>query len=148
MKGTIVERRFKGKYTIDENGCWKWLGALGGSRRPSPQIRINWKCYYAARISYEMYVGNIPFGMYVCHHCDNHLCVNPQHLFLGTQKDNMRDASRKGRLHKNVINESVVAWIKKLRAEGKTLNEISRETNIPIGTVGHIVAGTRWGDCA
>ena len=140
-----AKKRFKEKYFVNENGCWQWTGAVGGSSRPSPQIRIDWKLYYASRISYEMHIGSITEGLYVCHHCDNHLCVNPQHLFLGTQRDNMRDASRKGRLSgKAVMNESIVSEIKRLRAEGKTHAEISKILSIPIGTVGAILIGNRW----
>ena len=141
-----IEKRLQSKYFVNEDGCWQWVGASGGSRRLSPQIRINWKCFYASRVAYEIYNGPITDGLYVCHHCDNHMCINPAHMFLGTQKENMRDASRKGRLNKTVINESIVKWIKDLRTHGKTQSEISKETNIPVGTIGHILTGTRWGD--
>ena len=58
------------------------------------------------RKSYIQHKGEIPNGMFVCHTCDNGLCVNPEHLFLGTNSDNMKDAYKKGRLHANKLSKN------------------------------------------
>lgn len=80
----------------DKNGCWIWQKATDkdgyGFGTKNKYI------YRAHRFSYETFVGKIPKGMLVCHHCDTPACCNFQHLFLGSFKDNNQDASKKGRL--------------------------------------------------
>lgn len=74
-----------------EDDCWEW-GIKGG-------IGIAGKRYTPSRISYAIYKGEVPRHLDVCHTCDNPKCVNPNHLFLGTHLDNMRDCKAKGRNH-------------------------------------------------
>jgi predicted XRE-type DNA-binding protein len=99
--GNITER-FHKKYIVKENSCWIWTG----STRPNskgvlyPRITEGKKDIGAHRFSYMMMYGEIKSGMYVCHKCDTPLCVNPDHLFIGTHKDNMADMVNKGRSHK------------------------------------------------
>jgi hypothetical protein len=85
----------KEKSNIFYNGtrCWEWIAACDRYG----QIKIGGKHETSHRVSWELTYGPIPEGLFVCHHCDNTLCCNPDHLFLGTHHDNMDDRNKKGR---------------------------------------------------
>lgn len=76
-------------------GCWLWTGGL--DRHGYGRFGFGHKKWKAHRASWEVFVGKIPDDMYMLHKCDNPQCIRPQHLFLGTQMDNMRDMQQKGR---------------------------------------------------
>lgn len=98
-----IEQRFWSK--VNKNGptmphmdtsCWVWT--MGYWRFGYGRFQLNWKkAVYAHRVSWELINGPIPVGLFVLHKCDNPPCINPAHLFLGTNTDNMRDMASKGR---------------------------------------------------
>lgn len=79
-------------------GCWLWTGCL--NRRGQGNIRRGGNLLLVSRVAWTIMHGPIPAKMFVCHKCDVPSCINPSHLFLGTQFDNMRDCAAKGR-HKH-----------------------------------------------
>ena len=78
--------------------CWEWTGATSG-RLPYGHIYRNGREQRAHRVSWEINRGQIPLGLSVLHRCDNPGCVRPDHLFIGTQSDNLKDAVSKGRVN-------------------------------------------------
>lgn len=154
---------------VDTSGdCWKWLGAkdekgygrfsVGGSHKPDGSRRNSMVA--AHRFSYEAHVGPIPKSsgnvrMCVLHRCDNPACVRPDHLFVGTDLDNVRDMDRKGRRvnaqlrgsshHAAVLTEEKVLEIVRLhRVHGITQAQLSRDFGVCTSTVNHIFTGRLW----
>lgn len=84
---------------IPISGCWIWIGATDGKGYGHMASAYKKSPMKAYRVSYELFNGKIPKGLVVRHKCDIPSCVNPNHLEIGTQKDNMQDASKRGRLN-------------------------------------------------
>ncbi len=90
-----VQNRILKRIVKTPEDCWMWIGNKGSGNYG--YIRYENKVRSAHRLSYEAFVESIPEGLCVLHKCDNTLCVNPNHLFLGTQQDNIRDRENKNR---------------------------------------------------
>jgi hypothetical protein len=138
-----IEERFwkfvdKGK----DDECWNWIGAKKDNGYGV--IGLGKKLIRAPRLSYTIAYGEIPEGKFICHRCDNPSCVNPKHLFLGTNQDNMNDMCDKGRqLRKLTIEE--VKKIKQILIYGnKTQVEIGIMFNVDNTTINKIAKGINW----
>lgn len=86
---------FYKRYVELDNGCWNFTGAIG--RGGYGLASYHGKIHHAHRLSWILTNGEIPNGLLACHKCDNRLCINPAHLFLGTNLDNTIDMMNKGR---------------------------------------------------
>src|SRR4249920_3314498 len=86
-KGSL-ERYLSARYRLNDRGCWEWTMSTAGGSYGYFMWKGLW--LYAHRASWQVWRGPIPEDMNVCHHCDNPLCYNPDHLFLGTQSDNLK----------------------------------------------------------
>lgn len=102
-------------HIIKKEDCWSWDST---TRFGYGKFRIKDKEYMAHRVSYYLNFGIDPKDLFVCHKCDNRICVKPEHLFLGSNRDNMQDALLKGRMflgEKNSFSKLKVVDIHKIR---------------------------------
>ncbi len=122
-------------------GCWEWAGTIHGWGYG--ELCINYKKWAAHRFSWVLHNGVIPEGMCVLHRCDNPKCVRPDHLFLGTLKDNTRDMIAKGRNRNGTtkLTEESVLEIKQSDLHRKILASLY---GVSPQTITDIRTGYRW----
>lgn len=133
-----------------ESGCWEWQGATNG--RGYGQVRINYKLKQTHRLSWELYHMPIPSGMFVLHRCDNRLCCNPDHLFLGSYKDNLNDMVSKARDRfrgehngQAKLADTQVEEIRSMLASGVPQHVIASKYSVNQTTISNINTGKRRG---
>jgi len=146
-----LEERFW-MYAEKSEGCWIWKGQI--STPGYGVLGHNYKRVGAHRVSWEIHNGPISNGLWVLHKCDVRACVNPDHLFLGTQTENMRDAVAKGRhvhctFHGEDHPEAKATWekareVRRLSDEGLYQREIADRLGLTRSCVNNILRGLTW----
>lgn len=143
-------RNFIKKVRVTDE-CWLWTGAIETGDYGC--FLVNGTAQRAHRVAWELAYGEIPTGLHVCHRCDVRLCVNPWHMFLGTNAENMADRNRKGRQahsrgelsgNAKLTTEDVLQIRKLHRAGGLTLKEIAEPLGICASHVLRIAKGKSW----
>lgn len=134
------------KHVVRGPDCWSWSGAtrngygvLGRGRRDEGLV-------YAHRLAWELVNGPIPEGMCVLHACDNRICTNPEHLWLGTKTDNNRDMSAKGR---HVGGRRLtVEQVREIRRSADRVRVLSERFGVSVSAIYQVRSGRNWGKVA
>ncbi len=147
-----LQERFNEKWKLDKrSGCHVWKASTRG--KGYGQFKLNYKNTSAHRVAYELAYGPIPESMHVCHKCDNPPCVNPKHLWLGTNEENIEDKSNKGRYNaargsdngSAKVTEKMAIKIRWLYSTGKhTQTRLATRFNISRGAVGQLIRKETW----
>ena len=151
-KKKSIKERFDSKFIVAPNGCWEW------QRKISPfgygQFSISaGEVWQAHRLAYKLYIREIPKNKCVLHKCDNRKCVNPKHLWIGTQADNVRDMMLKGRSIKAdsednggaKLNWQEIYEIRRLRKEKKIYyKDLAKMFNVHTDTIERIIHNKTW----
>ena len=158
-----IEETFWSKVEKSESGCWLWAGTMASNGYG--RFQLDRKSRWAHRVAYQFAVSPIPEGLCVLHRCDNPPCVNPEHLFLGTQQDNLADMVAKGRNQKGdrhssrlhperlcrgerhgqaKLTEASVLTIRAAYRAGGRVGQLARQFGVARQTITDILRNRRW----
>lgn len=146
-KKEIIER-FENNIFYSPDGCWYWTAGQNIYKDRGRFVCV-YHTWQAPRVSYELFVGPIPDGLHALHSCDNALCVNPNHLFVGTAKDNSDDFYKKQRtkIRRKLpikVSDSEAEYIKSMRGI-KKVKDLMVQFNVTDKTIHYIQSGKRRG---
>lgn len=124
-------------------GCWMWTGRRnhGGYGTWTLSVGGKTKTYRAHRLSYELHAEEIPHGMFICHRCDTPACINPDHLFIGTPKDNVADMDAKGRGRREPPRKLTDEQVAHIRRREMTAAQYAKLYGVHRGHIGNLWAG-------
>lgn len=141
----ILAEAFWKYVKTQDHGCWEWQASLGN--HGYGQLTFRQQKFTAHRVSWELHFGSIPDGLCVLHRCDNRKCCNPNHLFLGTRKENLQDMTDKGRRVRGSshgrakLTEEQVLFI---RASPESARTLAQDFKVSTGTVYLIRNRKKW----
>ena len=125
-----------------ESGCWEW--PTGHRSGGYGEVTIKGKKRRVHRVSYETFVGPVPAGKSVCHHCDNPKCVNPEHLYAGTALDNARDVIERGSPGNSKLRKADIERAKSLYRDGMREQDLALTLGVSLSTVKNIIRNKTW----
>jgi len=144
---TPIDQRFWSH--VDKSGdCWLWTRGVnqcgyGGFGIASGKMKL------AHRVSWQLTHGDIPSGMCVCHRCDNPACVNPDHLYVGTHSDNMKDRRDRGRQPRGMkhtdrlLTDAFISSVNRQLSAGLNQREVAQRLGVSQMTISRAVRGRR-----
>ena len=140
MSRKTARERFEARVDRNIDDCWHWIGGLF---KGYGCMRVEGKWCFVHRLAYEWYIGPIPKWHNINHKCGVRHCVNPEHLYAGTQKENVQDMIRAGRFTNGKDSSDVIkARIQPLLDVGLSYAAIGRELGVTGQYIGRVVNGT------